>query len=78
MISHEHMYEKINKLTPREKEVLQLVMDGRTNKSIGNTLGISDRTAELHRSHVMNKIGAENVVDLVKQMIFSGHYTQTQ
>lgn len=51
-------------LTPREEEVLSLILAGNTNKRIGVILGISPRTVEVHRLHVMVKLHASNIVDL--------------
>ena len=51
-------------LTPREEEVLSLILAGHTNKRIGNFLGISPRTVEVHRLHIMVKLHARNIVDL--------------
>ena len=51
-------------LTPREEEVLSLILAGHTNKRIGGVLGISPRTVEVHRLHIMVKFHATNIVDL--------------
>lgn len=51
-------------LTPREEEVLSLILAGNTNKRIGSILGISPRTVEVHRLHIMVKFHAANIVDL--------------
>lgn len=53
-------------LTPREREVLLLVVAGRHNREIADTLGISIRTAEVHKARIMNKMGAANSADLVR------------
>jgi len=53
-------------LTPREKEVLKLVTSGLLNKQIGAELGTSELTIKTHRGHVMEKMGAESLADLVK------------
>ena len=53
-------------LTPREREVLAELAAGATNKEAGRTLGISPRTIEAHRAHIMEKIGARNAADLVR------------
>ena len=47
-------------LTPREREVLRLVADGRSNKEIARALGITERTAKFHVTSLLNKLGAEN------------------
>ena len=57
--------EKLNSLTPRELEVLNLIAAGQSNKQIGHTLGIALKTVEIHRAHVMEKFDANNVVELV-------------
>lgn len=54
-------------LTPREREVLQLVVGGRHNRDIAAALGISVRTAEVHKARIMEKMGAANSADLVRQ-----------
>lgn len=59
-------------LTNREKEILHLVAEGYTNNEIAERLFISPRTAELHRSNVINKLGLKNQVDLVRFAIKRG------
>jgi FixJ family two-component response regulator len=54
-------------LSPRERQVMQLVASGRLNKEIAHELGVSERTIKLHRGQVMHKMGAESLADLVKQ-----------
>jgi len=53
-------------LTRREQQVAALIADGATNKEAGRRLGISPRTVELHRAHIMEKLGARNAADLVR------------
>ncbi|HEV2514241.1 MAG TPA: response regulator transcription factor [Devosia sp.] len=53
-------------LTRREREVLQLIVEGRTNKEIGLQVGISYRTVEVHRRHLLGKTGARNTAELVR------------
>jgi FixJ family two-component response regulator len=52
-------------LTQREREVLDLVVNGRKNKQIAETLGISVKTVEAHRAHAMEKMGVGSVAELV-------------
>jgi len=54
------------RLTDREKQVLKLVAEGRSNKDVAELLGISVKTAMSHREHVMLKLGAHNRTDLVR------------
>jgi len=60
-----------NQLTPREREVLQLITNGQSNKEAGRDLGISPRTIEVHRSRVMEKLGARNTADLMRIVLTS-------
>ena len=54
-------------LTRREHEVLALIADSATNKEAAQTLGISQRTVEIHRALIMHKLGAKNSVDLARR-----------
>ena len=54
------------KLTPRESEVMELVVAGRHNKEIAETLGISVRTVEVHKARIMAKLGVDGVSGLVR------------
>ncbi len=58
--------QRAGSLTPREKEVMELVVSGRANKVIALDLGLSERTVEIHRSNVMEKMGAQSVAHLVR------------
>ncbi len=53
-------------LTPRERDVYRLVVDGSMNKQIAYELNISQRTVEVHRAKVMEKMGARSIADLIK------------
>ncbi len=52
-------------LTPREREVLRFVLAGKPNKLTAWTLGISQRTVEVHRSRIFQKMGVRNAIELV-------------
>ncbi len=56
-------------LTPREREVLQLVAEGHTNTSIANVLNISVKTVEKHRANLMNKMEADDLATLIRVAI---------
>lgn len=56
-------------LTQREREVLRLILAGRLNKQIADELGISIKTVEVHRARVMEKMGANSVVELVRDVM---------
>ena len=55
-----------DRLTVREREILAQVADGKTSKEIARSLGISPRTVEVHRSHIMGKLGADSLADLIR------------
>ena len=56
-------------LTPRERQVLQLLTEGRSNKEIGSLLGMSTKTAETHRAHIFAKLDVHSMSELVRYAI---------
>ena len=58
--------EKVARLTAREVEIMALVVKGMRNKQIADTLGISEKTVKAHRGHVMEKVEAGSVANLVR------------
>ena len=62
---------RLSLLTPREQQVLTEVVTGQTSKQIARTLGASHRTIEIHRAHVMEKLAAATLADLVRMHILS-------
>ena len=61
-----------DKLTNREKEVLQLIAEGYTNNEIANLMNISVKTVETHRAHIMSKLDIHDVAGLIKYAIRKG------
>lgn len=59
-------------LTPREKEIIVFLARGYSAKQVGRALGISHRTAEIHRARIMEKLGAQSLADLVALAIQMG------
>jgi two-component system response regulator FixJ len=57
---------RLETLTPRERQVMDMVVDGSANKVIAIDLNLSERTVEIHRAKVMEKMGARSVAHLVK------------
>jgi FixJ family two-component response regulator len=58
--------ERFDSLTPREREILTVVVSGLRNKQIANELGLSEMTVKVHRSQIMRKMQANSLVDLVR------------
>jgi FixJ family two-component response regulator len=69
-LEHRHkIIEKLSTLTPREKEVMEMMVNGNANKVIAIDLGISQRTVEIHRARVMEKMETNSLAHLVKMVV---------
>jgi DNA-binding NarL/FixJ family response regulator len=68
---------KVPTPTPREREVIQLVAEGKSSKEVAAVLNLSTKTAETHRSNIMRKLGLHSVQDLVLYAI-KNHIIQVQ
>jgi RNA polymerase sigma factor (sigma-70 family) len=64
----EKLQARMDELTPRERDVLGLIVKGRSNKQVASELDISPRTVEIHRARVMEKTGADSVATLVRMV----------
>lgn len=62
----QEVLQRVNALTLRERDVLHLVVAGETNKGVARHLGISEKTVEIHRAKVMEKMQAKSLADLVR------------
>ena len=69
LTQREVLRERLESLTPREREVLGLVTQGKANKVMAGDLGVSQRTVEIHRARVMEKMGANSLAQLVRMTI---------
>jgi two-component system response regulator FixJ len=58
--------ERLQQLSPREREVLARIIEGLSNKAIARALDLSPRTVETHRAHVFEKLGADSLAQLVR------------
>jgi two-component system response regulator FixJ len=63
------LLQRLSELSPRQKEVMQLVAEGLSNKQIAHRLGISPRTVENYRAWVMERMGAANIAELVRKVL---------
>jgi two-component system response regulator FixJ len=69
LLQHDAIQEKLISLTPREREILDLVTSGKANKVMAAQLGVSQRTVEIHRARVMEKMGASSLAQLVRMVM---------
>lgn len=67
--SRQEIAARLSSLTPRELEVLRLMVEGKANKVIAIDLNISQRTVEIHRARVMEKLGANSLAHLVRMVM---------
>ncbi len=67
-----HRFPGHDSLTAREREVLQQIAQGASNKEASRQLGISPRTVEVHRARIMEKLGAKNAADLMRIVLRGG------
>ncbi len=58
-----------NRLTAREREIVQLLAEGKTNKEVASALNISIKTAETHRTNIMNKLDLHSISELVRYAV---------
>jgi DNA-binding NarL/FixJ family response regulator len=65
-------FDSFGRLSPRQREVLQLLAEGRSNKEIAATLGISQKTVEYHRAGIVRELGLSTTADLVKYALRHG------
>ncbi len=65
----------VESLTPRERQVLELVADGLSNKGVAAALGISDETVKFHLASLFGKLGASNRTDAVRRALRRGLLT---
>jgi two-component system response regulator FixJ len=59
-------------LTPRERQILGLIWEGLRNREIGEHLGVSPKTVEVHRAKIMKKLQAKNTAQMIKSGIEAG------
>jgi two-component system response regulator FixJ len=69
--ANEVVRQRLDRLTPREKQILKTVVDGLSSKEIATQLGVSFKTVEAHRAKIMRKMEANGVAQLVKMVVTS-------
>lgn len=65
---------RLERLTPRERQVMEGILAGKLNKVIGHELDMSTRTVEVHRGRVLDKLGARNAPEMVRLVLASRRY----
>ena len=65
------LWAQLERLSPRENQVLECLVDGMSNRNVAQTLSISEKTVEAHRAHIMEKMDAASFADLVSQVVKS-------
>jgi FixJ family two-component response regulator len=70
----EDIEQRIASLTPRERQVVEGILEGKLNKIIADDLDISVRTVEIHRANALDKIGARNSSDMIRLVLSSHSY----
>lgn len=70
-IEKKHILERLNSLTEREKEALELLSEGHPNKVIADKMGISQRTVENHRANLLEKMEAKSTAALIKLLLLA-------
>ena len=63
--------QRLAHLTPRERQLFDLVIEGKSYKEMAASLGISPRTVEHHRAHITSKLGMDRVADMVRLGLFA-------
>jgi two-component system response regulator FixJ len=71
LISAARQNDRLSTLSPRERDVLVGLVEGRANKQIAFDLGISPRTVEIYRANLMNKMQADSLSDLVRMALIA-------
>jgi FixJ family two-component response regulator len=66
--------ERLDRLTPREREVMEGILAGKLNKVIGYELDMSTRTVEVHRARILDKLGARNAPEMVRLVLAGRRY----
>jgi len=79
VLSHDaELRGRFGTLSPRERQVLDMILIGRPNRRVAQELGISEKTVEAHRAHIMEKTGATSFADLVTKAVQTEYSTENQ
>lgn len=72
--AHAEVEQRLGRLTPREREVMEGILAGKLNKVIGHELEMSTRTVEVHRARVLDKLGARNASEMARLVLATPRY----
>lgn len=76
-ISHDVYRESIERMTPREREVMKLIAEGQLSKQIASKLNISTSTVDFHRGNLMRKLNAKTLAELIKVYLFYSNFSES-
>ncbi len=77
-LEKQQVLDRFNSLSDRELEVLDLVAEGKMNKVVAQDLGISERTVEVHRSHIMHKLGIQTLAQLIRLKVQAENISESE
>lgn len=77
-LDKQQVLDRFNSLSDRELEVLDLVAEGKMNKVVAQDLGISERTVEVHRSHIMHKLGIQTLAQLIRLKVQAENISESE
>ena len=69
----QELQNKLNRLTPRESQLLEAIVEGKQTKQIAAEMGVSINTAQIHRANLMKKTGAKNLGSLINMVVKLKH-----
>lgn len=72
--NHAEVEQRLGRLTPRERQVMEGILAGKLNKVIGHELEMSTRTVEVHRARVLDKLGARNASEMARLVLATPRY----
>ncbi len=73
-IKNTHLSDKFNRLSVREREIMDMILEGNTSKETAEKLSLSPRTVEVHRSNIYTKLGIKSLPQLIQEYEYINTY----
>lgn len=73
-IKYTHLSDKFNRLSVREREIMDMILEGNTSKETAEKLSLSPRTVEVHRSNIYTKLGIKSLPQLIQEYEYINTY----